>query len=138
MVDVALLFGRIVFLVALYLFLFAAVRTGVGLVRAGAPAGTAALVLAVTRGPRELAGTRVPLDGPVVIGRGPDADVRIGDEFVSARHALVAPVRGGALVEDLGSTNGTLLNGRPVTGQTAASAGDVIGLGPVELTLERA
>lgn len=138
MVDVALLFGRIVFLVLLYLFLFAAIRAGVGLVRAAVPAGAASLVLAVTRGPRVLAGTRVPLDGPLVIGRGPDADVRIGDEFVSARHALVAPTRDGALVEDLGSTNGTLLNGRPLSGQAALSAGDVIGLGPVEFTLERA
>ena len=57
----------------------------------------------------------VPVTGPVVIGRSPGADIVIGDDFVSAqpRAGLARPATTRSL-EDLGSTNGTLLNGQPL------------------------
>lgn len=146
MIDIILLFGKLVLLALMYLFLFTAARTGVGLVSGSAPARKmavdagrgAALTLAVVRGPAELSGVRVPVRGPVIVGRAPEADIVIANDFVSARHARVSlGPAGGAVLEDLGSTNGTLLNGTQVARPTAMKPGDVIGLGTVELKLER-
>ena len=140
MIDIILLFGKLVFLGLMYLFLFGAVRAGLGLVSGASPSkprGT--LVLAVTRGPAELLGVRVPLTGPIVIGRSPEADIVIANDFVSSKHARVSvSTGGGAVLEDLGSTNGTLLNGKRVSRTVAMKPGDRIGLGTVELRLERA
>lgn len=139
MVDVVLLAGRLLLLALLYLFLLAAIRAGIGLIAGQAPARKdRGLVLHVARGPAELLGTNVPLRGPVIIGRSPGADIVIADEFVSARHARVAPTGTGAVVEDLGSTNGTLLNGSPIAAPSSAKAGDVIDIGDVRLRLEPA
>ena len=72
MVDVVLLAGRLLLLALLYLFLLAAIRAGIGLIAGQAPPSKdRGLVLAVSRGPSELLGTRVPLRGPVIIGRSP-------------------------------------------------------------------
>src|SRR5579872_6187047 len=61
-------------------------------------------------------GETVDLSGAVVVlGRHPGCDIRISDETVSRRHARIISQKGGYFVEDLGSRNGTLLNGRPVT-----------------------
>lgn len=129
MVDVVLLFGRIVLIGLLYLFLLAAVRTGIGAIAGGARKAGGALALRVTRGPREVTGVSVPLSGPVLIGRSPDADLVIADDFVSATHARVSISESGPVLEDLGSTNGTLLNGQPVTRAMPLSSGDAIELG---------
>lgn len=129
MVDVVLLFGRIVLIGLLYLFLLAAVKTGIGAIAGGARKAGGALALRVTRGPREVTGVSVPLSGPVLIGRSPDADLVIADDFVSATHARVSISESGPVLEDLGSTNGTLLNGQPVTRAMPLSSGDAIELG---------
>lgn len=129
MVDVVLLFGRIVLIGLLYLFLLAAVKTGIGMV-AGTPRRTSGtLALRVTRGPREITGVSIPLSGPVLIGRSPDADLVIADDFVSSTHARVSVTDGGPVLEDLESTNGTLLNAQPVTRTMPLANGDVIELG---------
>ncbi len=139
MFEIALLAGKLLLLVLLYLFLFAAIKTGVGMVagRSSSRAGSGELVLAVAEGPRELRGTRLPIRGPIVIGRSPGADIVIADDFVSARHARVTPARDGAMLEDLGSTNGTLLDGVLVRGIAPVQVGSVIGLGTVTLRVER-
>ena len=129
MVDVVLLFGRIVLIGLLYLFLLAAVKTGIGAIAGGARKVGGALALRVTRGPREVTGVSVPLSGPVLIGRSPDADLVIADDFVSATHARVSVTENGPVLEDLGSTNGTLLNGQPVSRAMPLSSGDAIELG---------
>ena len=67
MVDVVLLFGRIVMLGLLYLFLIAAVKTGIGMIGGHARRAGGGLALRVTRGPREITGVSVPLGGPVLI-----------------------------------------------------------------------
>ncbi|MGY1735974.1 FhaA domain-containing protein [Geodermatophilus sp. SYSU D00684] len=74
-------------------------------------------------------GTRHELStGRNVIGRGTDADIRLPDTGVSRKHADCVLENGTAVVEDLGSTNGTLVNGRRVSRQ-ALSDGDVIRIG---------
>jgi hypothetical protein len=138
-VNLALLAGRLLLLALVYLFLLATIRAGIGLISGQAPSrADRGLVVAVSRGPAELLGTRVPLRGPVIIGRSPGADIVIADEFVSAKHARIAPTGAGAVVEDLGSTNGTLLNGSRVSAPSSARAGDVIDIGDVRLKLESA
>lgn len=138
MIDVALLAGRLLLLALLYLFLFAAVRAGLGLVRRGSP-GTpeAPMSVVVVSGPPELSGIRVPLDHVIRIGRDPALELVIADDFVSTSHARIVPGPGGPLLEDLGSTNGTLLNGRPVKDPSPLVAGDEIEIGTVKLKVSR-
>jgi pSer/pThr/pTyr-binding forkhead associated (FHA) protein len=137
-IDVALLAGRILLLALLYLFLFAAVRAGLGVVRRGAPgAPEAPLSLVVVSGPPELAGVRIELDSTVRIGRSADLELVIADDFVSTAHARIIPAPGGPVLEDLESTNGTLLNGRRVKGLATLAAGDEIEVGTVRLKVSR-
>jgi two-component system response regulator AtoC len=58
---------------------------------------------------------RIPLpsEGELVIGRGPEADVRLDGDSVSRRHALLRARQNGFTLEDLGSSNGTLVRGQP-------------------------
>jgi Protein of unknown function (DUF3662)/FHA domain len=74
-------------------------------------------------------GTKHVLEqGSNVIGRGTEADIRIPDTGVSRRHADVQLAGGTVVVEDLGSTNGTLVNGRKVARQQLDD-GDVLRIG---------
>ncbi|MDY0341098.1 MAG: FHA domain-containing protein [Coriobacteriia bacterium] len=129
MVDIVLLFGRLVLIGLLYLFLLAAVKTGIGIVGGASRRDTGTLALRVTRGPREITGVSIPLTGPVVIGRSPDADLVIADDFVSTTHARVSITEDGPVLEDLQSTNGTLLNAQPVRRTMPLGNGDAIELG---------
>jgi FhaA, N-terminal domain/FHA domain len=92
--------------------------------RAGASRSAVTHVLVVD-GP----GTRHQLStGRNVIGRGTDADIRLPDTGVSRKHVDVVLENGVATAEDLGSTNGTLVNGRRISRQPLAD-GDVIRIG---------
>lgn len=73
---------------------------------------------------------------PVVIGRLPDCAVVLSDPNVSRRHAEVRRVADAVVVRDLGSTNGTRVNGTPVHEQ-ALSSGDVISLGSSTVTFDQ-
>ena len=74
-------------------------------------------------------GTKHVLEpGSNVLGRGTEADIRLPDTGVSRKHADVQLAGGTVTVEDLGSTNGTLVNGRRVGRQDLAD-GDVIRIG---------
>ncbi|HEX2075379.1 MAG TPA: DUF3662 and FHA domain-containing protein [Geodermatophilus sp.] len=91
--------------------------------RAGSRPGTTHVL--VVDGP----GTRHELSaGRNVIGRGTDADIRLPDTGVSRKHVDIVLENGTAVAEDLGSTNGTLVNGRRISRQ-ALSDGDVIRIG---------
>jgi pSer/pThr/pTyr-binding forkhead associated (FHA) protein len=137
-IDVALLAGRLLLLAFLYLFLFAAVRAGLGLVSRGAPGSPESpLTLVVVAGPPELTGVRIPLDHTVRIGRSPDLELVVADDFMSTLHARIVPAHGGPVLEDLDSTNGTVLNGRPVKGAVTLAAGDEIEVGTVTLKVSR-
>ena len=78
------------------------------------------------------AGRQVAVAGRVVIGRSEDCELRILDEAASRRHAEVTVDGARARLCDLGSTNGTRLNGRPVKDSPLAD-GDVIRIGEVEI-----
>ncbi len=75
----------------------------------------------------------VPIDGgSLVLGRGADADLRLSDTGVSRRHAEVRLSPQGAEVADLGSTNGTRVNGSAVSSSPLLD-GDRISVGTSEL-----
>lgn len=75
-------------------------------------------------------GQRIVLTGsPVVLGRHADCDLVLQDEQASRRHAQVEPGPGGFVLVDLGSTNGTLLNGERVEQPVALCPGDQIVVG---------
>jgi pSer/pThr/pTyr-binding forkhead associated (FHA) protein len=90
-------------------------------------------VLVVTQGP--FAGRRLELEGELVIGR-EDATVTIEDSELSRRHAVVRPVDGGFEIEDLGSLNGTYVNGERIAGPRRLAGGDSIKLGQTVIELE--
>ena len=71
------------------------------------------------------------IDGEVVVGRHPEVDVQVDSNMVSRRHARIAPDGDGWLVEDLGSGNGTFLNGKRVTGPAGVKHSDRLKFGPV-------
>src|SRR6185437_3733817 len=75
-------------------------------------------------------------EDPVVIGRLPECAVVLGDPNVSRRHAEVRRTGETVVVTDLGSTNGTKVNGTPVREQQLAS-GDEITVGSTTLVFER-
>jgi hypothetical protein len=75
---------------------------------------------------------------PLKIGRGPLNDVQLeADEFASGRHALFDPRRDGVWIEDLGSTNGTFVNGVRLTSPRRLAPGDVVRVGETDLRYER-
>ena len=83
------------------------------------------------------AGSAYDLSGGVLLGRGDAADIRLEDSFASSRHAQLMPHGDVMVVEDLGSTNGTYLNGQPLTGPQPLHPGDRIRIGDSEFTFER-
>ena len=131
MIDLILFAGRVLLVVLLYIFLFSVMRTGMGLVRGQRKDG-AIWSVDVEKGLKSLRGFHVDILGPVVIGRSPSSDIVIDEPYVSASHARFT-IQGPALVlEDLGSTNGTMVNGhiieQPVTLRDTdeVQVGDVI------------
>ena len=80
----------------------------------------------------------VPADGVLQIGRSRDAEIQINSEAVSRNHAKLIVAGGRAQIEDLGSHNGTLVNGERVVGSIALDAGDVIAIADTLLILRTA
>ena len=132
MIDVVLLIGRLLFVALLYLFLFAIMRTGIGLVK-GQRRKEKTWNLSVEKGPKELRGVSIMVRGPVIVGRSPNADIVIAAGYVSARHARFSLMGSNLFVEDLGSTNGTAVNGRIIEGPMALSNNDVVNVGDVSI-----
>ena len=73
----------------------------------------------------------------MTIGR-EEADISIEDPEISRRHAEVRPAGDGIEVEDLGSTNGTFVNGSKIDSPTALSGGDTVRVGQAEIQVEPA
>ena len=76
-------------------------------------------------------------EGEFVIGRSPEADIRIDSPEVSARHARLTLSAAGARIEDLGSVNGVVTGGRLIEGTTSVEPGQSIWVGSVELRLHQ-
>ena len=153
-VEAVLLGLKVAFLVLLYLFIWRIVRTVARDVRLPqesfmlAPQQAAAVGL----GPRARTGSLVVLSSPalkvdsertldstpVKLGRSSDSDMNLGDdEFASAHHARVEPRRDGVWVEDVGSTNGTFVNGIKLERPRKLTTGDVIRVGETDLRFEQ-
>jgi hypothetical protein len=74
---------------------------------------------------------------PVSVGRAETNDVTIRrDEYASARHARFEPRREGVYVDDVGSTNGTYVNGERVDHEQLLAPGDVVRIGETDLRFE--
>jgi FHA domain len=156
-VAVALKFG---FLLVLYLFLLWTVRSAWRDLRRTAEAGApgparddatgmhvASRGIEVGHGGQPLlrvetgaglrSGAAYDLSEGALLGRGDQADIVLEDSFASSRHARLVPHGDVMVLEDLGSTNGTYLNGEPLRGPQPLHVGDTIRIGDSEFTFER-
>ena len=137
MIDFVLLIARLLFVALLYLFLFAIMRTGIGMVQ-GSRKKDRAWKLVVEKGPKELRGVNIAVNGPVIVGRSPGADIVIGAGFVSGRHARFQLMGQNLFVEDLGSKNGTAVNSQLRAAPTALKDKDVVNVGDVAIRIRHA
>lgn len=157
-VDEALLILKVGFIVLLYLFIWRIVRSATRDFRTGGGAAAQESMiirpgdrqalglepqlqrakLVVLKSPALEPGEEVPIDSlPVAIGRGGQNEVPLdGDEFASAQHARFDPKRDGVWVEDIGSTNGTFVNGARVTTPRRLTNGDVVRVGQTDFRVE--
>jgi hypothetical protein len=71
------------------------------------------------------------------MGRGASCEIVLEDNFSSTQHARLTPQGDAVVLEDLGSTNGTYLNGQALTGPQPLHDGDRIRIGDSEFTFER-
>ena len=81
-------------------------------------------------------GKSFPLTGVMVVGRVAGVDLRVDDDSVSRRHAELETSGGEVVLRDLGSANGTTVNGTPISEDTPLSAGDISQFGVVEMMYE--
>ena len=145
---VALKFG---FLAVLYLFLLWVTRmalrdlrgtaspgyeTGYHEVLGDDRGGATDAFLVVERGGGLTEGEHFDLFGGVSLGRSADADIRLDDRYASGLHARVFNRSGAYFVEDMNSTNGTLLNSRELHGEAELTPGDRIRIGDTEFRFE--
>jgi Inner membrane component of T3SS, cytoplasmic domain len=151
-VEEALLVLKLAFLVLLYLFIWRIVRSAARDVRMPqesfilAPSQAAELAalpdsgrLVVVSSPALREGEELTLNSSaLLLGRGAENDVNLArDEYASSKHARVEPRRDGVWVEDVGSTNGTYLNGIRLTRAKKLAPGDVVRVGETELRYEK-
>ena len=155
-VEEALLVLKIAFLVLLYLFIWRIVRSAARDVRMPqesfvlAPSQARELAalrdaeerssgrLVVVKSPALDEGDELTLDSSaLLLGRGSTNDVNLArDEYASTSHARVEPRRDGVWLEDVGSTNGTYLNGIKLSRAKRLTPGDVVRVGETELRYE--
>lgn len=158
MVDQVLLGLQAIFIVVLYLFIWRVVRTTYRGLRPAQesfvltpPAGSQPppprprnangqpARLVVTESTAVQAGVTYNVGPvPITIGRSTEnALVLEEDAYASGQHARIEAGRDGVWVSDLGSTNGTLVNGERVEGRRLLSNGDLLRVGQTELRFER-
>jgi len=153
-VEEALLLLKIAFLVLLYLFIWRIVRTAARDLRLPqesfvlAPGSIPGLggdaphveagKIVVVKSPALSEGDEWDLDSsPLTFGRSSQNDIQLKrDEYASSTHARLEPRRDGVWLEDIGSTNGTYLNGIRLTQPKRLSSGDVVRIGETELRYE--
>jgi hypothetical protein len=155
-VETTLLALKLAFLVLLYLFIWRIVRSAArdlrlpqeSMILAPQQAAAAGLLpqpaarelgrLVVVASPTFQDGEVFTLDShPLTIGRAVNNDVSMpDDEYASGRHARFEPRRDGVWVEDIGSTNGTFVNGIRLTRERKLTPGDVVRVGETDLRFE--
>jgi pSer/pThr/pTyr-binding forkhead associated (FHA) protein len=94
------------------------------------------LILEIVEG--DDAGRQTQLEGSIEIGREGSTGFALDDEQTSRRHARVTAHGDHAIVEDLGSTNGTYVNGQPIEGERTLRPGDRVRVGLTVLELRTA
>lgn len=125
---------KLLFLALLFIFLWQvarSVRSHIGSNPGARVEGSGAEMVLLT-GSNEAHRIRLRPQGHVV-GRSPDADLSIDDPYASEFHARVGLQDDKVVVHDLGSTNGTYVNGRRVTSPTTVSRGDTVQIGKTTL-----
>jgi hypothetical protein len=139
--DVLLLVLRVVlalllygFLAVLAVLLWRDLRQSVSVLHIPPPEGK--LVIVDTGGVEIESPSVFRLQEVTSLGRAPDSIVVLPHEFVSAHHALLTWRQGRWWLEDLGSKNGTMLDGETVTRPTVVGAGGIIGIGGISMRLE--
>lgn len=73
---------------------------------------------------------------PAVVGRSDDVDLTLVDDTVSRRHARLDGDRSTVFLSDLGSSNGTTLNGNPSAGDLLLRDGDIVGFGSASVLVK--
>jgi FHA domain len=131
---------RLLFLGLLYAFLWAVVRALIRDLRVAARepgSDLGRLVVVASPSGEPAVGSSFGLDAVATLGRDVNNTIVCDDEFVSAAHASLT-FRGRTwYVEDLGSTNGSYVNGHRIEGLSPIAFGDELQLGQVRLRLER-
>jgi pSer/pThr/pTyr-binding forkhead associated (FHA) protein len=74
--------------------------------------------------------------GVIMIGRSADCQLILEDDYVSTRHARVVSAPSGIYIEDLGSTNGSYVNGQRITAPTTITLADTVRIGKAMMRLE--
>ena len=92
-------------------------------------------VLVITQG-SQTGQSAALADGVIMIGRGADCQIILDDDYVSTRHARVVSGENGVYVEDMGSTNGSYVNGQRITAPTTITLSDTVRIGKTILRLE--
>ena len=96
---------------------------------------TAALAKLIVRDRDQTALLDLRPDEQIVVGRSHDCDLPVSAPRASRHHAEIVPApAGGHLLRDLGSTNGTLLNGAPFPDEASLGDGDIIDVGGCLIT----
>lgn len=80
---------------------------------------------------------RLDREGEYIVGRDPECDLLLSDATVSRKHAAIRFQQNDLRVEDLGSTNGTMVNGRRIEGGASLQDGDVIHFGRLTIRVYR-
>ncbi|HET7265921.1 MAG TPA: FHA domain-containing protein [bacterium] len=125
---------RYAFLLALVLFVARVLRVVLADLEART-AGPASRAVLVVEAPEMSRGREFLVAGEATVGRAPGCAIVLSGDYVSAHHARLFERDGRVWVEDLGSTNGTLLNGRRVRRAVAMRSGDRLRIGDVVLGL---
>ncbi|GAA3864108.1 FHA domain-containing protein FhaB/FipA [Tessaracoccus defluvii] len=90
---------------------------------------------AITAGPQQ--GVSVPVEPTINLGRAADSTLLLDDDYASARHAqLIQHDATTWVITDLQSTNGTYVNGKPISEPTKVTVGDVVRIGRTLMRLE--
>jgi hypothetical protein len=155
--EETLLVLKVAFLVLLYLFIWRIVRSAARDVRSSqesmilSPQQAQSLGLVTQPGSSRPRGQLVVITSSVLepgtayeldatqltVGRGANNDLALeNDEFASARHARIEPRRDGVFVEDIGSTNGTFVNGIRLARERKLTNGDIVRVGETDLRYE--
>jgi hypothetical protein len=100
--------------------------------RRGKGGGNALIVVE----PEDAAGTRHPLGDEVTVGRAAGCTITLEDNYASQLHARIFRTDDAVFVEDLGSTNGTYVNGQKLTGTALVKRGDLVRIGSTVLEVD--